>query len=79
MPPTRIPSGAAAEMTTDGLRYIHKPKGCQFNDGIESASSWMSCFRCGNHRLRRDLVSTRILGLKRLVCAEPCKSKGHQA
>ena len=66
---TSLLSGAT-QLSADGLRYVNKPKGCQFNDGVESTSIMRSCFRCGGHRLQRDLTTARILGAARMVCAD---------
>jgi hypothetical protein len=70
-----ILTSGTTQLSADGLRYIRKAKGCQFNDGMEATSSMvMSCFRCGAHRLRAELASARILGTVRLVCAGPCSN-----
>ena len=66
---TSLPSGKT-QMSGDGLRYVHKTKGCQFNEGFESTSIMRSCFRCGEHRPQRDLRGARILGVMQAVCAD---------
>lgn len=66
---TSLPSGKT-QMSADGLRYVHKTKGCQFNEGFESTSIMRSCFRCGVHRPQRDLRGARILGVVQAVCAD---------
>jgi hypothetical protein len=63
-------SSGKTQLSADGLRYVHKVKGCQFNEGVESTSIMKSCFRCGEHRIQSDLTTARILGAMRAVCAD---------
>jgi len=39
MPGTIVTSGKT-QLSADGLRYIRKAKGCQFNDGMEASRRW---------------------------------------
>lgn len=67
---TTLLRSGKTQMSADGLRYVHKTKGCQFNEGFESTSIMRSCFRCGEHRPQGDLRGTRILGVVQAVCAD---------
>ena len=57
----------------DGLRYKSKSSGSPF--GATSAfagNATMSCFLCGKHRPRADLMSKRLLGKSHAVCSPKC-------
>ena len=63
-------------ISSDGLRYTAKKPGSAFGSvTLGSASTTMSCFRCGQHRPVSELVTRKILGRNQKVCAESCQRK----
>jgi hypothetical protein len=69
-PPTTV-------IQDDGLRYKRKAAGSPFSPGGSGGMhlATMSCFKCGVHRPRAELVSKKLLGKNQLVCAAGCKSR----
>ncbi len=57
----------------DGLRYKTKIGGSPFKVGPNFASATMSCFLCGKHRSRAEMMSRKLLGRSQAVCAPSCK------
>lgn len=59
----------------DGLRYKAKSAGSPFGvAGAYGGNATMSCFLCGKHRPRTDLMSKRLLGKSHVVCSPKCGS-----
>ena len=58
---TRIRSG--------GLRYQSKTPGSEFGSAFGVT---MSCFRCGRHKPRAQLVSFPIAGTRQWRCKDGC-------
>jgi hypothetical protein len=56
----------------DGLRYKSKASGSPFLSPPFSNKTTMSCFLCGKHRPRTDLMSKRLLGKSHVVCSPKC-------
>lgn len=57
----------------DGLRYKAKSSGSPFGaPGAYAGNATMSCFLCGKHRPRTDLMSKRLLGKSHVVCSPKC-------
>jgi hypothetical protein len=57
----------------DGLRYKAKSSGSPFGvAGAYGGNATMSCFLCGKHRPRTDLMSKRLLGKSHVVCSPKC-------
>ena len=56
-----------------GLRYKTKASGSPFQANAYTATSTMSCFLCGAHRVRSLLGTRKLLGKFQYVCAPSCK------
>ena len=56
----------------DGLRYKSKVSGSPFASPPFSSKTTMSCFLCGKHRPRTDLMSRKLLGKTHVVCSPKC-------
>jgi hypothetical protein len=57
----------------DGLRYKAKTSGSPFGgSGAYTGTATMSCFLCGKHKPRTDMVSRRLLGKNHAVCSPKC-------
>ncbi|MSQ76819.1 MAG: hypothetical protein EXR34_13850 [Rhodoferax sp.] len=63
-------------MVADGLRYKSKVSGSPFTAATSFGAATMSCFMCGKHRPRSQLMSRKILGKSQAVCAPSCKVLG---
>jgi hypothetical protein len=64
------------KISNDGLRYTAKKPGSAFGSvTLGSASTTMSCFKCGQHRPLSGLATKKILGRNQKVCAESCQRK----
>ena len=57
----------------NGLRYRSKAPGSTFSDKGSFGAATMSCFLCGKHRPRSQLMSKKILGRSQSVCSPSCK------
>ncbi len=57
----------------DGLRYRSKAPGSPFSANGSFGAATMSCFLCGKHRPRSQLMSKKLLGKSQSVCAPSCK------
>ena len=57
----------------DGLRYKSKVSGSPFTAASSFGAATMSCFLCGKHRARSQMMSKKILGKSQAVCAPSCK------
>lgn len=60
-----------SSISDSGLRYTHKSNGTSF--GHSATFGTMSCLRCGDHKPRSLLKSTRLAGKLHYVCAAGCK------
>jgi len=73
----RTASPRKTVVSNDGLRYLQKVAGSQFDVSPSNGygARVMSCFRCGKHKMRNLLVARRYLGQTQYVCspAEPCE------
>ena len=58
----------------DGLRYKSKVSGSPFMAAASFGGATMSCFFCGKHRARSQMVSKKILGKSQAVCSPSCKA-----
>lgn len=56
----------------DGLRYKSKVSGSPFASPPFSGKTTMSCFLCGKHRPRTELMSKKLLGKSHSVCSPKC-------
>ena len=63
-------------MVADGLRYKSKVSGSPFTAATSFGAATMSCFMCGKHRPRSQLMSRKILGKSQAVCSPSCKVLG---
>jgi hypothetical protein len=61
------------KMLADGLRYKSKVSGSPFTAATSFGAATMSCFLCGKHRARSQMVTRKILGKSQAVCAPSCK------
>ena len=59
---------------SDGLRYRSKTPGSPFIAAGAFGAATMSCFLCGKHRPRSQMVSRKILGKSQAVCSPSCKA-----
>ena len=57
-----------------GLRYKSKAPGSPFQASGSFSGATMSCFLCGKHRARSQMISKKILGKSQAVCAPSCKA-----
>ncbi len=57
---------------TDGLRRVNKDGG-KFFGYSPYASSTLSCYKCGRHKLKSGGGFKRLLGRSMFICGE-CKS-----
>jgi len=57
----------------DGLRYKAKASGSPFTSTSYVGASTMSCFLCGKHRPRAQLITRKFLGKSQAVCAPKCE------
>jgi hypothetical protein len=57
----------------DGLRYKSKPSGSPFLATPFSANTTMSCFMCGKHRPRTQLMTRKLIGKAQTVCSPKCE------
>ena len=56
----------------DGLRYKSKVSGSPFSTTTFAGQSSMSCFLCGKHRPRAELMMRKLLGKSQAVCSPKC-------
>ena len=56
----------------DGLRYKSKVGGSPFAAAPFSGNSTMSCFLCGKHRPRSEMVTRKLVGKSQAVCSPKC-------
>ena len=56
----------------DGLRYKSKVGGSPFAAPPFSGNSTMSCFLCGKHRPRSEMVTRKLIGKSQAVCSPKC-------
>jgi len=56
----------------DGLRYKSKVSGSQFGATPFSGNTTMSCFLCGKHRPRTELMTRKLIGKSQTVCSPKC-------
>ncbi|RFO96373.1 hypothetical protein DIC66_13780 [Rhodoferax lacus] len=65
-----------SQIVQDGLRYKAKVSGSPFGDANQYAhTATMSCFLCGKHRPRTQLMTRKLLGKAQNVCAPKCEKK----
>ena len=58
----------------DGLRYKAKVSGSPFGEANQYAhTATMSCFLCGKHKPRSQLMTRKLLGKAQNVCAPRCE------
>ncbi|AGX86579.1 hypothetical protein [Candidatus Symbiobacter mobilis] len=62
------------KIVADGLRYKSKVSGSPFTAASSFGAATMSCFLCGKHRARSQMVSKKILGKSQAVCSPSCKA-----
>jgi hypothetical protein len=62
------------KIVADGLRYKSKVSGSPFTAATSFGAATMSCFLCGKHRARSQMVSKKILGKSQAVCSPSCKA-----
>ena len=64
-----------SSIVEDGLRYKSKVSGSPFstNANAFSGQSTMSCFLCGKHSPRANLMTRKLLGKSQNVCAPQCE------
>ena len=62
------------KIVADGLRYKSKVSGSPFTAATSFGAATMSCFLCGKHRARSQMISKKILGKSQAVCSPSCKA-----
>ena len=63
-----------SQIVKDGLRYKAKVSGSPFGETNQYAhTATMSCFLCGKHRPRNQLMTRKLLGKAQNVCAPKCE------
>ena len=63
-----------SKIMEDGLRYKAKVSGSPFGaTNTYSGASTMSCFLCGKHKPRAQLMSRKLLGRVQNVCSPKCE------
>ena len=63
-----------SQIVQDGLRYKAKVSGSPFGEANQHAhTATMSCFLCGKHRPRTQLMTRKLLGKSQNVCAPKCE------
>jgi hypothetical protein len=67
------------KMLADGLRYKSKVSGSPFTAASSFGAATMSCFLCGKHRARSQMVTRKILGKSQAVCSPSCKAADEAA
>jgi hypothetical protein len=67
------------KMLADGLRYKSKVSGSPFTAATSFGAATMSCFLCGKHRARSQMVTRKILGKSQAVCSPSCKAADEAA
>lgn len=65
---------AKSAVLPDGLRYKSKAAGSPFKVGYTFSGATMSCFLCGKHRARTQMMTRKVLGRAQAVCAPSCKA-----
>jgi len=57
----------------DGLRYKSKVSGSQFAAvNSYTSNATMSCFLCGKHRPRSEMMTRKLVGKSQNVCSPKC-------
>ncbi len=56
----------------DGLRYKNKVGGSPFVTTSHPGKATMSCFLCGKHRPRSEMITRKLVGKSQAVCAPKC-------
>ena len=67
------------KMLADGLRYKSKVSGSPFTAATSFGAATMSCFLCGKHRARSQMVTRKILGKSQAVSSPSCKAADEAA
>jgi hypothetical protein len=67
------------KMLAGGLRYKSKVSGSPFTAATSFGAATMSCFLCGKHRARSQMVTRKILGKSQAVCSPSCKAADEAA
>jgi len=63
-----------SRIVEDGLRYKAKVSGSPFGQTNQySQGATMSCFLCGKHRPRTQLMTRKLFGKVQNVCAPKCE------
>jgi hypothetical protein len=63
-----------SQVLNDGLRYKAKAPGSPFAQVSQfGQAATMSCFLCGKHRPRAQLMTRKLLGKAQNVCAPKCE------
>lgn len=57
----------------DGLRYKSKVGGSPFVTSLDPGKSTMSCFMCGKHWPRSEMMTRKLIGKSQAVCAPNCQ------
>ncbi|MDE2418025.1 MAG: hypothetical protein KGN32_09485 [Burkholderiales bacterium] len=57
----------------DGLRYKSKVGGSPFATASDPGKATMSCFLCGKHRPRSEMMTRKLVGKSQAVCAPKCQ------
>ena len=62
-----------SQIVQNGLRYTAKTAGSPFGQTNQYAqTATMSCFLCGKHRPRSELMTRKLIGRAQNVCAPKC-------
>ena len=59
-------------MLDDGLRYKSKVGGSPFSAAPFSGNATMTCFLCGKHRPRSEMMTRKLIGKAQAVCSPKC-------
>ena len=63
-----------SQIVQGGLRYTAKVSGSPFVETNQYAhTATMSCFLCGKHRPRSQLMTRKLVGKAQNVCAPKCE------
>jgi hypothetical protein len=63
-----------SQIVRDGLRYKAKASGSPFGETNQYAhTATMSCFLCGKHRPRAQLMTRKLMDKVQNVCAQKCE------
>ena len=66
------PANKTTTILSDGLRYKNKVGGSPFATTSYAGNATMSCFLCGKHRPRSEMMTRKLIGKSQPVCSPKC-------